>query len=190
MSATCTVPDMTGSHLLPNLPTYIPPFVDIDMVLVDVADDGVSTGNPDDVEGLRQVVAQAEAQGIDLKVVVVNENPFIIDTPLRDVATAVGQANPGSTVVVLSPNFVGTYSTDFDRATLEAGQDVAKTGGSVEKAQNFLNVIRTPDFPWTAMTIVLIFATVVAVIVTRLLQLRSKATPERPNREQPVETLD
>lgn len=181
---------MTGSHLLPNLPTYIPPFVDLDMVLLDVADDGVSTANPDDVEGLRQVVAEAEQQGIDLKIVVVNENPFIIDTPLRDVATAVGHANPGSTVVVLSPNFVGTYSRDFDRATLEAGQDVAKTGGSVEKAQNFLNVIRTPDFPWTAMTIVLIIATVAAVIVTRLLQLRSKPEPVVAKPVDAAETLD
>lgn len=174
MTASIPAIALMGPHLLPFAPSDIPPFVDLELVQADVADDGVSTSNPADVEALRQIVTNAAADGIDLKIVVVDQNPFIIDTPLRDVATAVGQANPGSTVLVLSPNLVGTYSRDFDRVTLEAGQDVAKTGNPVLSAENFVGALKTPDFNWTAMTIVLVLATLGAVIVTRLLQLRSK----------------
>ena len=85
---------------------------------------------------LRQVVADARKDGIDLKIVVIDTNPPI-DTPLRDIATEVGEANPGSTVLVMSPSFAGTYSPTFDRVTLEAGEDVAKTGNPVQSATEF-----------------------------------------------------
>lgn len=163
-----------GPHVIPMPPTDIPPGVDMAVVLADVADDGVSTPNPGDEAALSQIVADAAKDGINLKVVVVANNPWL-DTPLRDVATAVGDANPGSTVLVMSPNWVGSYSRQFDRATLEAGQDVAETGGNpVQSAQNFVGVLKTPDFPWTALTIALVIGVAAAAIVTRLLQLRSK----------------
>ena len=69
-----------------------------------------------DIAGLRQVVADAKHKGIDLKVVVVPQNPPI-DTPLRDVASDVGHAYPGSTVLVISPMWAGTYSPNYDRVT-------------------------------------------------------------------------
>jgi hypothetical protein len=59
---------------------------------------------------------------------VIGKNPPV-ETPLRDIATGVGHAYPGSTVLVLSPSYAGTYRPTFDRITLEAGQDVANTGG-------------------------------------------------------------
>ncbi|MGK2879299.1 MAG: Rv1476 family membrane protein [Mycobacterium sp.] len=177
-----------GPHVIP-FPADIPPFVDLDAVLVDVADDGVSTPFPADVEALQQIVADAQQAGIDLKVVVVEFNP-IIDTPLRDVATAVGEANPGSTVLVISPIFAGTYSRVFDRVTLEAGQDVAKTGNPVQSATNFVGALQKPDFDWTAMTIVLVVAVAAAVTVTRLLQLRSKAELSSAVVSEQVEPLD
>jgi hypothetical protein len=180
MTGTSSAISQFGPHFVPALPTEIPPFVDIDMVQADVADDGVSTPNPGDVAALRQIVEDAAADGINLKVVVVEANPFIIDTPLRDVATAVGQANPESTVLVLSPNFVGTYSKQFSRTALEEGQDVAKTGNPVLSAENFVSTLRVPEFPWTALTIVLVLATAGAAIVTRLLQLRSKNDVSTP----------
>ena len=80
-----------------------------------------------DVPELKQVVAEARQDGIDLKIVVIAKNPPV-DTPLRDIATEVGRAYPGSTALVLSPSYAGTYSPTYDRITLEAGQDVAKTG--------------------------------------------------------------
>ena len=102
--------------------------------------------------GAAQVINQAHEHGIDLKIVVLDHNPPN-DTPLRDIATVVGSQHPDATVLVLSPNFVGTYSTHFPRATLEIGEDNAKTGNTVVSAQNFLHQLETPQFPWTEFTI-------------------------------------
>jgi hypothetical protein len=122
---------------------------------------------------LLQVIDQAHSDGIDLKIVVLDHNPPI-DTPLRDIATRVGAQHTDATVLVLSPNFVGTYSTHFPRATLEIGEDNAKTGNPVISAQNFLHQLNTPQFPWTAFTIVLLIGVLAAVVGTRIMQLRSR----------------
>ncbi len=122
---------------------------------------------------LLQVINQAHSDGIDLKIVVLDHNPQS-DTPLRDIATVVGAQHPDATVLVLSPNFVGTYSTHFPRATLEIGEDNAKSGNTVVSAQNFLHQLETSQFPWPAFTIVLLIGVVGAVIGTRLLQLRAR----------------
>jgi hypothetical protein len=151
-----------------------PAGVCLDQVLTDVNDDGVSAPKTDDIAGLRQVVADAKQHGIDLKVVVVPQNPYI-EAPLRDVATEIGHANPESTVLVLSPSFAGTYSAHYDRATLEAGQDVAKTAGTpVQGAKNFVSQLQAPEFPWTALTIVLVVVVAIATVLTRVLQVRAK----------------
>jgi uncharacterized protein DUF6676 len=122
---------------------------------------------------LLQVINQAHDDGIDLKIVVLDRNPPN-DTPLRDIATVVGSQHPDATVLVLSPNYVGTYSTHFPRATLEIGEDNAKTGNPVVSAQNFLQQLDTPQFPWTAFTIVLLIGVLAAVIGTRFMQLRAR----------------
>jgi hypothetical protein len=142
-------------------------------VKVDIGRDGVSAP-ANEVEALRQVVTDAHQKGIDLKLVVITTNPPI-DTPLRDIATEVGHAYPGSTVLVMSPTWAGTYSPSFDRVTLEAGQDVAKTAGNpVQGAKNFVSQLTTPEFPWTALTIVLTVAVAAAVVATRALAVWSK----------------
>lgn len=181
--------------MIPFLPSYIPPEVcsavgldpattPVDhcmaQVRVDVGDDGVSVpaANASDEQALRQVVNDARAEGIDLKIVVIDRNPHI-DTPLRDIATEVGEAYPDSTVLVLSPNESGTYSTTFDRVTLEAGQDVAEGRGPVQGSKNFVSELTTPDFPWTAFTILVTLGVVAAVVATRILQVRSKRALQR-----------
>ncbi len=174
MSGPETLPLVPLSPLVPVFPAYIPPDVDIDAVQAAVAADGVSAP-PADEAGLQQVVAEAQQQGIDLKVVVIDRNPPI-DTPLRDIATVVAQANPGATVLVLSPSYAGTYSPTFDRVTLEAGEDLAKTGNPVQSAQNFVSQLNTPDFPWTPLAIVLTLGVFLAAVLTRILQVRAKAT--------------
>jgi hypothetical protein len=128
---------------------------------------------------LLDLVNQAHEHGIDLKIVVLDHNPPN-DTPLRDIATVVGSQHPDATVLVLSPNFVGTYSTHFPRATLEIGEDNAKTGNTVVSAQNFLHQLETPQFPWTGFTIVALIGVLAAVIGTRFMQLRARrsATPQ------------
>ncbi|BBY66645.1 hypothetical protein MHEL_48880 [Mycolicibacterium helvum] len=139
-------------------------------VKADVAKDGVAAPAVD-VAGLRKVVAAAQEHGIDLKVVVMENSPPI-DTPLRDMATEIGHANPGATVLVLSPGWAGTYSTTYDRVILEAGQDVAKTAPNpVVGTQAFVDQLQTPDFPWIGLTITLVIGVAVAAVSTRVLQL-------------------
>jgi hypothetical protein len=179
---------VTGPHVIPFLPSYIPPEVCtpvgqdpattpvdtcMNLVIADVRDDGVSAPPDSPKPELVQVVADAQQKGIDLKIVVVDRNPPI-DTPLRDIATEVGEAYPGSTVLVLSPADSGTFSTTFDRVTLEAGQDVAEGRGPVQGSKNFVSELTTQHFPWTPFTIVLVLAVAAAVIATRVLQVRSK----------------
>ena len=174
--------------MLPFLPTYIPPDVDINQVIADVGDDGISV--PPDKESqvpeLRQVVNDARDQGIDLKVVFIANNPPI-DTPLRDIATEVGEAYPGSTVLVMSPAWAGTYSPKFDRVTLEAGQDLAKNGDPVQSTKNFVSELTTPHFDWTAFTIFVVLAVFAAAVATRLLQVRSKRAAVETDAQAPKE---
>ena len=182
-----------GAHVLPFLPGYIPTDVCgpvgqdpattpvdacLGLVIDDVRDDGVSATPSPENAGLAEVVAEAQQQGIDLKIVVLDSNPPT-DPPLRDIATEVGQEFPGSTVLVLSPSESGSYSTVYDRATLEAGQDVAEGRGAVQGSENFVSQLTTPDFPWTAMAIVVVLGVIAAVIGTRLMQVRGKRAASR-----------
>ena len=80
---------------------------------------------------------------------------------------------------MLSPSQSGTYSTTFDRVTLEAGQDVAEGRGPVQGSQNFVSELTTQHFPWTPFTIVVVLGLIAAVIATRVLQVKSKRTPSR-----------
>ncbi|MGO4444769.1 DUF6676 family protein [Mycobacterium sp. 2YAF39] len=179
---------MIGPQVMPFPPTYIPPDVCgpvgqdpattpvdtcMNMVIADIKDDGVSAAPTPENAGLTDVVAEAKEKGIDLKIVVVEQNPPI-DTPLRDIATEVGEAFPGSTVLVLSPTDAGTFSATYDRVTLEAGQDVAEGRGSVQGSKNFVSELTTQHFPWTTFTIVVVLAVIAAVAATRMLQNRAK----------------
>ncbi len=166
---------VAGPHAIPFLPSYIPSDVDMQQVLADVRDDGVSVPPSDAkaVAELRQVVADAREQGIDLKIVVIETNPPI-DTPLRDIATDVGETYPGSTVLAMSPTWAGTYSPIFDRVTLEAGQDIAKNGDPVQSSKNFVGELTTSHFPWTAFSVVLTLLVLIAAVAARFLQVRSR----------------
>lgn len=175
---------LTGPQTIPMLPSYIPQDVDITAIKAGVAADGVSAPAAD-TAGLLEVVDEARHDGIDLKIVVLDHNPPV-DTVLRDIATVVGSDHPDATVLVLSPSYVGTYSTHYPRVTLEAGEDISKTGNPVLSAHHFLDELNTPEFPWSALTIVLLIGVLAAAVGTRFLQVRSRqlATPnqvaERP----------
>ncbi|MBB2990526.1 hypothetical protein FHR72_001994 [Mycolicibacterium iranicum] len=188
---------MSGLQFVPFVPTYIPPELcqsvgvavepgrptpDACMEIVNrnVGQDGVSVPegtNPKVEEQLVDVVKDAESRGIDLKIVVIGANPPI-DTPLRDIATEVGEAHPGATVLALSPSFAGTYSADYDRSTLEAGEDLARTADPVQSSKNFVSELTTSHFPWTPFTIVLVLMVALAVVATRVLQKRGKRTAD------------
>ncbi len=157
-----------------GLPTSAPLDDCMSTVKAEVGKDGVAAP-AEYVPGLQKVVAGAKDRGVNLKVVVMQESP-IIDTPLRDIATQVGQAYPESTVLVLSPGWAGTYSASYDRVLLEAGQDVAKLDANpVQSTQNFVDQLTTPIFDWTAFTIVVVLAVGGAAFATRLLQRWGKS---------------
>jgi len=170
----------------PHAPLYIPgeicgtvgadPASNPDACLA-IVQQQVDVGNisapPSVAPALLDLVNQAHEHNIDLKIVVLDHNPPN-DTPLRDIATVVGSQHPDATVLVLSPNFVGTYSTHYPRATLEIGEDNAKTGNTVVSAQSFLHQLETPQFPWTGFTIVVLIGVLAAVIGTRFMQLRAR----------------
>jgi hypothetical protein len=159
---------MTGQAL----PLYIPVDVDMAVVKAQVAATGVSAP-PAAMPGLLDVVNHAHAEGINLKIVLLDHNPPN-DTPLRDISTVVGADYHDATVLTLSPSYVGSYSTQFPRVTLEAGEDNAKTGNPEVSAQHFLHELDTPEFPWTGLTIFLLIAVFAAAVGTRLLQLRTR----------------
>ena len=175
--------------LHPALPLYIPQDVDMVAVKAQVAANGVSAP-PTAMPGLLDIVNHARADGINLKIVLLDHNPPN-DTPLRDISTVVGADYHDATVLTLSPSYVGSYSTQFPRVTLEAGEDIAKTGNPTVSAQHFLNELNGPEFPWTGLTIALLIAVLAAAVGTRLLQLRGKrsatsseaadAQPEEPS---------
>jgi hypothetical protein len=158
----------------PVLPTYIPQEVDMTAVKAQVAAVGVSAPAAD-VPGLVDVINHAHSEGISLKIVVLDHNPPS-DTPMRDIATVVGADYPDATVLALSPSYVGSYSSHFPRVTLEAGEDISKSGNPVHSAQNFLGELNGPEFPWTAFTIVVLIGVLAAAVGTRFMQLRSRRT--------------
>lgn len=165
-----------------GLDPAMPPDDCMALVKIDVAGDGVSAPAAD-VPALREVVADAGRSGIDLKIVEVAQNPGM-DTALRDVATVVGYDYPDATVLVVSPNYVGSYSGQFYRAKLEAAEDHAKTGDPVVSAQHFLHELAGPDLPWTGLTVVLLAGVAAAAVGTRWLQRRSKRV------EAPVDAVE
>src|SRR3954466_12210755 len=149
---------MTGEMV----PLYIPKDVDINFVKAQVKASGVSAP-PVAMAGLLEVVDHAQSEGINLKIVLLDHNPPH-DTCLRDIATVVGADNPDATVLTLSPSYVGSYSSHFPRVTLESGEDHSKTGNPVVSANNFLNELSTPEFPWSGLTILLLIGVLAAAV--------------------------
>ncbi|MGW0042093.1 Rv1476 family membrane protein [Rhodococcus sp. NPDC003348] len=162
---------MPAAHTIAFLPAPadIPPGVDIDTVLADLADDGVSAPSGD-VAGLQAVVARAQEHGLNLRVVVLAENPGR-DSQLRDIATEVG-VHDGGTVLVLSPSWVGTYSDSLPRVSVEDAQDRAYTGNAVDSANQFLDTVIQPDAPYGLITIALVLVVGGGAAATWMLRTR------------------
>ena len=166
------VPGPETIPFLPFLPTYIPHDVDVAAIEDQLATAGISAPSSL-VPELHQVIDQARSAGINLKIVVLDHNPPT-DTPLRDIATVVGSHYANVTVLVMSPSYVGTYSTQLPRVTLEAGEDISKTGNPVQSAHNFVGELSAPEFPWTVLTIVLLIVVFAAAGAARFGQLCSR----------------
>lgn len=181
---TNTVPPIFLTAFTP-LAADLPPNVDVDDIVADLAENHVAA--PSAVEAkLAPVVEQARNEGIDLEVVVIAENGRH-DSQLRDLATAVGQQTHGGTILVLSPDWAGTYSDTLSRVVLEAGEDRAKfTGNPVVSTENFVHEIQTTQLPWTAITCVLLVGTAAVVGATyyaKARRARREAAVQQPDRK-------
>jgi Family of unknown function (DUF6676) len=87
-------------------------------------------------------------------------------------------------VLAMSPSWAGTYSKEFDRVTLEAGQDIAKNGDPVQSSKNFVSELTTPHFPWTTFSICLTLFVFAAAVATRFLQLRARRQADEKEPQQ------
>lgn len=149
--------------------TDLPPDVSVSTIRADLGDDYVSA--PDEyVSKLVEQVERARDHGIDLAVVVLDRDP-VMDSQLRDLATAVASED-GGTVLVLSPGWVGTYSDSLDRVTLEAAQDVTYTGNPVVSTTNFVDSLLSPSPPWTSMTLLVIAVVALVCALLYVVKLR------------------
>ncbi|MGA9869853.1 MAG: DUF6676 family protein [Rhodococcus sp. (in: high G+C Gram-positive bacteria)] len=165
----------------------IPPGVDVDTVVAEVAATGVSA--PAEVEnGLRSAVERAEDNGIDLSIVVVDRDPRH-DSQLRDLATAVG-AQDGGTVLVLSPGQVGSFSDSVSRVVLEAGQDRTYTGNPVVAADNFVDTLVDPHPHWTWITGLLIVFVAGCAAATAAVKIRRRSGAETVHRDETDDGAD
>ncbi|SNS21618.1 Rv1476 family membrane protein [Rhodococcoides kyotonense] len=151
----------------------VPPGVDVDTIVAEVRETGVSAP-PSIEDALLGAVDRAEDNGIDLSIVVVENNPSH-DSQLRDLATAVG-AQDGGTVLVLSPGQVGSFSDTVSRVTLEAGQDRTYTGDPVVAADNFVDELVGDQTPWALMTGVIVVIVAGAAAATAVAKIRRRST--------------
>lgn len=154
----------------------VPSTVDLDDVRADVAQSGVSAP-AGDVAALTAVVADARERGIDLSVVVLDENPGR-DTDLRDLATTVGETE-GGTVLVLSPNWMGSYSDSVSRVQLETAQDIAFGDSAASTADRFSHEIVEPGPPWALYTVLLVAIVAIIAAVTFVAKWRREPETEQ-----------
>ncbi|GGC58692.1 hypothetical protein IEU95_06710 [Hoyosella rhizosphaerae] len=144
--------------------TGLPPGIDLDEVLASLAEDNVWAPEAD-VAALRDVVSDAADHGIDLKIIAIPYNPRY-GGELRDLANDVGAAD-GGTVLVMSPNVVGTFSDSIDRFTLEGAQTEIVHRDPVEAASMFVDDVTSPGFPWTELTFALLFFVAATIVALR-----------------------
>ncbi|MGQ4598534.1 Rv1476 family membrane protein [Nocardia sp. R6R-6] len=173
---------MTAPHtsVFRPMAAELPPNLTTDTVrslTADLTDDHVATLTGKDEEQLAATVAQARAHGIPLSIVVIPGNPGH-ESSLRDLATEVGKTQHG-TVVVLSDDWIGTYSDTISRVRLEWAEDAAKYrhGESGEAASVFADRLESPEsMSWTAITCVLLAGTLAAIV--GLYWVKSRRTRE------------
>ncbi|MGW5381734.1 Rv1476 family membrane protein [Nocardia sp. NPDC003963] len=142
----------------------------------DLADNSVATPEGADQEDLAALVDSARAQGIELSVVVIEGNPGH-DSELRDLATEVAKTEHG-TVLVLSQDWVGTYSDTISRVRLELAEDhvrAVRPADSVDvKTQTFVDRVQHEGLiDPTTVTIVILLGFVAAIAGLAWLKARN-----------------
>ena len=162
--------------------TNLPESVDMQAIKAAVRADRVSA--PDDqVPALRQLVADAKADGHDVSFVVLPGAQFKF-TIYRDIASEV-QSEVGGTVIVLGANSVGSSSPNFSRVVQEEATDNLTLTNPPLAARQMWDQMSGPSLNWTAITLVLIVVVVVGAVVARWRQVRARTTGQVAD-DQPV----
>lgn len=161
-------------HAALPLHAAVPSDVDVDDVVADVAQNGVSAPAAD-VPALVDVVADARERGVDLSVIVLGANPSR-DTDLRDLATTVGESE-GGTILVMSPDWMGSSSDSISRVQLETAQDRSFGDSSAAIADRFSHEIVQPGPPWALYTVLLIAIVAIAAAITFAVKWRRSPEP-------------
>lgn len=130
----------------------------------------------DQQAGLKALVKQADADGHDLHVVVLDQS-YPKFTAYRDIATEL-QSSVGGTVLVFGPSGSGTASSEFSRVQLEdASNDIAKGSTATQAAAQVYHKALEPNVNWTGVTIGLILVVVIGAVIARW-QMKRKQTAE------------
>ncbi|WP_260684131.1 DUF6676 family protein [Rhodococcus sp. KBS0724] len=168
----------TPLHTSGPVHAAVPSNVDLDDVVADVAQNGVSAPAAD-IPALVDVVAEARERGIDLSVIVLDANPSR-DTDLRDLATTVGESESG-TILVMSPDWMGSSSDSISRVQLETAQDRSFGDSSAAIADRFSHEIVQPGPPWALYTVLLVAIVAVFAAITFVVKWRRSPEPVEIN---------
>ena len=131
----------------------------------------LSAGNisaPDElVEGLEPIVDHAASNGVDLSIVITDQEVGVY-SQARDMATRLSNDHEG-TIVVFTPDYVGSHSDSISRSVLESAQDDAyREDHPIEAAAVFEARITQPAPPWglyATGTVVLIIVLIVVFVL-------------------------
>ncbi|WP_328395283.1 Rv1476 family membrane protein [Nocardia sp. NBC_00416] len=145
-------------------------------VRADLADNAVAAPDGADQEKLAAVVDAARHEGIELSVVVIEGNPGH-DSELRDLATEIAKTEH-DTVLVLSQDWVGTYSDSFSRVRLELAEDHVRAVQPAEavdvKTRTFVDRVQHEGIiDPTTVTIVLLLGIVLGIAGLSWLKARA-----------------
>ncbi|GAB11144.1 hypothetical protein GOARA_064_01460 [Gordonia araii NBRC 100433] len=159
------------SSAVPTIPygASVPDNVDVDAIVADLKAQSVH-GPAEQVPALKQVVADAKADGHDIKIVVLtSKQPKF--TYYRDVALTV-QPKTGGTVIVLGPDSVGSSGPEFARVVQEEAAQNLTLSDPPGAARQMVDQLTAPHMNWSVITIVLTLAVLLAAVAARFLSKR------------------
>lgn len=139
--------------------------IDLQQVLDDVADSGLSVSQagddltPEDVAQYRDII---DSQGGNLGIVVVDDAPDG-DTGLRNLAQTVKDAGGDATVIVRSPDRAQVVSDDFTRFQIESNQPDLSGSRDPGNVTEFLQAAADAGPDFTALYAVILVCVVLAV---------------------------
>jgi hypothetical protein len=150
--------------------------VDIDAAVADLGDDHVTVVGESGAEtDLAEAVSESRAEGLALSVVSVASS--LTTQQAMDIAGAV-QVQSGGTVLLLSPDAIGSRSNTVSTAADEDARTAAAEGADPPAAvRAYTDVATEKPFPWSILLIGAIILLIAAGIVGRI-RVRHRRKPQ------------